>query len=67
VALISVVRGLDGGVKRLSEINMVLAGLLLLFVHPRRTDRGDLDRILPRLYEPIKLSAPLSNPFGRDR
>ena len=32
MALISVLRGLDGGVKRLSEINMVLAGLLLLFI-----------------------------------
>ena len=32
VALISVARGLDRGVKRLSEINMVMAGLLLLFV-----------------------------------
>lgn len=31
-ALISVVAGLDAGVKRLSEINMVLATLLLLFV-----------------------------------
>jgi BCCT family betaine/carnitine transporter len=32
VALISVLRGLDGGVKILSEINMGLAALLLLFV-----------------------------------
>ncbi|UCE31095.1 MAG: BCCT family transporter [Burkholderiales bacterium] len=32
VALISVVAGLDAGVKRLSEINMVLAALLMLFV-----------------------------------
>ena len=32
VALISVVAGLEAGVKRLSEINMVLALLLLLFV-----------------------------------
>ncbi len=32
VALVSVVRGLDGGVKVLSEINMGLALLLLLFV-----------------------------------
>lgn len=32
IALVSVVRGLDGGVKVLSEINMGLAGLLLLFV-----------------------------------
>ncbi|NNC76855.1 MAG: BCCT family transporter [Woeseiaceae bacterium] len=32
VALVSVVAGLDKGVKRLSEINMVMAGLLFLFV-----------------------------------
>ncbi len=32
IALISVVRGLDGGVKVLSNINMGLAGLLLAFV-----------------------------------
>lgn len=31
-ATISAVMGLDGGVKRLSEINMVLAGVFLLFV-----------------------------------
>lgn len=32
VALVSVVAGLDKGVKRLSEINMTMAGLLFLFV-----------------------------------
>ncbi|MBT8079052.1 MAG: BCCT family transporter [Gammaproteobacteria bacterium] len=32
IALVSVVAGLDKGVKRLSELNMVLAALLLLFV-----------------------------------
>ncbi|MFD0979925.1 BCCT family transporter [Tropicimonas aquimaris] len=32
VALVSVLRGLDGGVKVLSEINMVMAAVLLLFV-----------------------------------
>ncbi len=32
IALLSVVAGLDAGVKRLSEINMVLAAALLLFV-----------------------------------
>jgi len=32
VALVSVLRGLDKGVKRLSEINMLLALILLLFV-----------------------------------
>ncbi|MGB0749603.1 MAG: BCCT family transporter [Magnetospiraceae bacterium] len=32
IALVSVIRGLDGGVKILSNINMGLAGVLLLFV-----------------------------------
>ena len=32
IALVSVLRGLDGGVKVLSEINMVIAAVLLLFV-----------------------------------
>ncbi len=32
IALVSVIAGLDKGIKRLSEINMVLAAILLLFV-----------------------------------
>ncbi|SOB95860.1 BCCT family transporter [Stappia indica] len=32
IALVSVLRGLDGGVKVLSEINMLIAAVLLLFV-----------------------------------
>ncbi|MBN2964950.1 choline BCCT transporter BetT [Sulfurospirillum sp. T05] len=32
IATVSVILGLDGGVKRLSELNLYLAGLLLLFV-----------------------------------
>ncbi|WP_130806682.1 BCCT family transporter [Senegalia massiliensis] len=32
LATISVVLGLDGGVKRLSEINMILAGVFLIFI-----------------------------------
>ena len=32
IALISVLAGLEAGVKRLSEINMILAGILVLFV-----------------------------------
>lgn len=32
LAMISVIMGLDGGVKRLSEINMVLAGVFLIFI-----------------------------------
>ena len=32
VALVSVLRGLDGGVKVLSNINMMTAGVLLFFI-----------------------------------
>ncbi len=32
IAIVSVVRGLDGGVKVLSNINMVMAGIFLLFI-----------------------------------
>ena len=43
VALISVMRGLDGGVKVLSEINMGLAALLLFFVLFAGPDAGHSD------------------------
>lgn len=66
VALISVMRGIDGGVKVLSNINMVFAASLLLFVmfagsfvafllNARETTMAYIDYILP-----------LSNPIGRE-
>ncbi|MBM9595845.1 BCCT family transporter [Roseitranquillus sediminis] len=66
IALISVVRGLDGGVKRLSEINMVVAALLLLFVlflGPTATVLSDFVTGLGAYV--VDLPA-LSNPFGRE-
>ena len=42
IALASVVAGLDKGVKRLSELNMGLAGLLMLFVIVAGPTAGDL-------------------------
>ena len=65
LALISVMRGLDGGVKVLSEINMGLAALLLVFVllvGPTMTIlRGFVDGLGAYLtYLPA-----LSNPVGR--
>ncbi|MFO6463596.1 BCCT family transporter [Jannaschia sp. KMU-145] len=66
LALISVVRGLDGGVKVLSEINMVLAGLLLFFVF----FVGPTGDILADFFGGLAAYAanivPLSNPIGRD-
>jgi BCCT family betaine/carnitine transporter len=66
VALISVLRGLDGGVKRLSEINMVLALILLLFV----IFTGPTMNLVTGFFEYIGAYAaevvPLSNPVGRE-
>jgi BCCT family betaine/carnitine transporter len=66
IALISVVRGLDGGVKVLSEINMAIAALLLLFVFfvgPTATIISDFGKGLVGYI--VDLPA-LSNPFGRE-
>ncbi len=66
LALISVIRGLDGGVKILSEINIVLAGLLLafiIFVGPTATIFGT---IFSGGAAYIKEIIPLSMPFGRE-
>ncbi|WP_095590868.1 BCCT family transporter [Actibacterium ureilyticum] len=66
VALISVLRGLDGGVKVLSEINMGIAALLLLFVllaGPTMTILSDFVAGLGTYAADI---VPLSNPFGRE-
>ncbi|MDH3375522.1 MAG: BCCT family transporter [Gammaproteobacteria bacterium] len=66
LAIISVVRGLDGGVKVLSEINMVLAALLMLvilFVGPT----GEiLSTAASGGIAYIKELIPLSMPFGRE-
>ena len=66
VALISVVAGLDSGVKRLSEINMVLAILLLgfVFIVGPTTDliRGFVGNTVAYFRDLI----PLSMPFGRE-
>ncbi len=66
VALVSVVAGLDAGVKRLSEINMVLAAALLAFI----LIAGPTLVILTGLWENsvayLTTLLPLSNPFGRE-
>ncbi|MCV2865177.1 BCCT family transporter [Albidovulum sediminicola] len=66
VALGSVLRGLDGGVKVLSEINMAIAALLLVFVllaGPTATIFADFISGLGAYATSI---VPLSNPFGRE-
>ncbi|WP_375262128.1 BCCT family transporter [Palleronia sp.] len=66
VALISVVRGLEGGVKVLSNVNMCLAGLLLLFVFVTGPTLAILQDAGIGLVTYLGDVVPLSNPFGRD-
>ncbi|GGD30934.1 BCCT family transporter [Sinisalibacter lacisalsi] len=66
IALVSVLRGLDGGVKVLSEINMGFAALLLVFVFlvgPSLDIIGDFFKGLMGYARDI---VPLSNPVGRE-
>jgi BCCT family betaine/carnitine transporter len=65
VALISVLRGLDGGVKVLSEINMGIAALLLLFVLFAAGAGTILSDFGAGLVEYGRQVIPLSNPHGR--
>lgn len=65
IALVSVLRGLDGGVKVLSEINMVIATLLLLFVLFAAGAGGILADFVAGLGAYAHEVVPLSNPFGR--
>ncbi|WP_417714285.1 BCCT family transporter [Pseudophaeobacter arcticus] len=65
LALISVVRGLDGGVKVLSEINMVVAIALLLFVLFTAGTVGIFTDFGNTLVAYVQEIVPLSNPFGR--
>ena len=65
VALVSVLRGLDGGVKVLSEINMAIAALLLVFVLFAAGAGLILTDFWQGLVEYFKTVIPLSNPHGR--
>jgi BCCT family betaine/carnitine transporter len=66
VALVSVLRGLDGGVKVLSEINMVIAVLLLGFVLFAAGAGSILTEFGKGLVGYLQNVVPLSNPFGRE-
>ncbi|KPQ14568.1 MAG: betaine/carnitine transporter BccT [Rhodobacteraceae bacterium HLUCCO18] len=66
IALISVLRGLDGGVKVLSEINMGLALLLLLFVLFAAGAATILTEFGQGIVGYFREVVPLSNPFGRE-
>ncbi|WP_068305755.1 BCCT family transporter [Pararhodobacter sp. CCB-MM2] len=65
-ALVSVLRGLDGGVKVLSEVNLIMAAVLVLFIlfaGPTTTLFGDLAENIGAYATEL---VPLSNPFGRE-
>ncbi len=66
IALISVVAGLEAGVKRLSEINMVLAILLLLFVVVAGPTLAIVTGFFRNLVAYAEYLPALSNPFGRE-
>ncbi|WP_109464810.1 BCCT family transporter [Albibacillus kandeliae] len=66
IALISVLRGLDGGVKVLSEINMAIAALLLFFVLLAGPTMLILTDFGEGLLAYLKEIVPLSNPVGRE-
>ena len=66
VALISVLRGLDGGVKILSEINMGLAGLLALFTLLVGPTVFLLAFFWDSLKAYVEFLPALANPFGRE-
>lgn len=66
IALVSVVAGLDAGVKRLSEVNMMLAVALLLFVIVVGPTALILTGVLDNLVAYIQYLPALSNPVGRE-
>ena len=65
IALVSVLRGLDGGVKVLSEINMVIAAALLLFVLLAGPTLAILSDFVTGLLAYGADLGGLSNPIGR--
>ncbi len=65
LALVSVLRGIDGGVKVLSNINMTLALALLLFVIVAGSISAFLINYGQTLSGYADYILPLSNPFGR--
>jgi len=66
IALGSVLLGMDKGVKRLSEINMVMAVGLFLFVLIMAGVGTSLSRYFNAMVDYIILLPALSNPFGRE-
>ncbi|MFT6163879.1 MAG: BCCT family betaine/carnitine transporter [Zhongshania aliphaticivorans] len=66
IALISVVKGLDAGVKRLSEINMMLAMLLLAFVVIVGPTLAIATGFIDNIIAYFRYLPELANPVGRE-
>ncbi len=66
IAIGSVVAGLEAGVKRLSEINMIMAIMLLVFVLLAGSTFEVLGRFFSGAVDYITYLAPLSNPVDRE-
>ncbi|OPX55441.1 betaine/carnitine transporter, BCCT family [Oceanospirillum multiglobuliferum] len=66
LAMVSVLAGLDAGVKRLSEINMILAALLLLFVIIVGPTLAILTGFVGNLSSYLQHLPALANPIGRE-
>ena len=66
MAIFSVVRGLDGGVRLLSNINIILAILLLVFVIAVGPTEAILNSYMPDAIGYFRDSVPLSNWINRE-
>ncbi len=66
IALLSVLRGMDKGVKVLSEINMAMAVVLLLFVVTVGPTLSILTGVFNNTLVYLEYLPALSNPIGRD-
>jgi BCCT family betaine/carnitine transporter len=66
VALSSVLLGMDAGVKRLSEINMVMAVVLFIFVIAVTGVTTAITRYFSVMVDYVQMLPALSNPFGRE-
>ncbi|MBS3743129.1 MAG: BCCT family transporter [Wenzhouxiangellaceae bacterium] len=66
VAIISVVRGIDGGVKLLSNLNLIFAFLLLMFVIIASSLGGFFSNVARTFSGYVEYILPLSNPVGRE-
>ncbi|WP_024326152.1 BCCT family transporter [Thioalkalivibrio sp. AKL19] len=66
IALLSIMRGIHGGVKVLSNINLVFAALLLLFVMVAGGVLAFLSNIGTTVTGYVQYFIPLSNPVGRE-